>query len=356
MGGEVVRLDVLHVDRLLNLRDLVQLAAVVHDVGVLADGLAVGLEVHHVHFVEAHQRHEQADVRLGELVSRDVAVGGQDRFAAVERSEELREGRLVGALRLGEAAPVHAVVDARVDPLVDRVDRVAEPLRIDVEVRVLGHSAFVEGRVEHADDLRALVAHDGLGLLVPEHRHGVLAAGVVGQLVEITHGGSAVDAVGNHAGDLEFAEAENVRERRVVRRSEHPAGVLVRIRPGPLPGRVHNAEADDVLQALQVHGGQAPIRPRARIRDVQVVAIFLGRIGVGAGLDDIAVDGVYALEGTVLTALVESRARLVRRHESGLEAARQWSGAESGARAKSTGAASGDGQICKQSARTAHGS
>mmetsp|Transcript_7501 Transcript_7501/g.21811 ORF Transcript_7501/g.21811 Transcript_7501/m.21811 type:complete len:209 (-) Transcript_7501:674-1300(-) len=153
VAREVVHLDVLHVDGLADLRDLVELAAVVHDVRVLADGLAVGLEVDDVDLVEAHERHEEADVRLGELVAGDVALARQDVFDAVQGAEELCEGRLVGVLGRGEAAAVYAVVDGRVDPLVHGVDLRAQVLRVQVQLRVLAQTVLVEGAVKHADDL-----------------------------------------------------------------------------------------------------------------------------------------------------------------------------------------------------------
>ncbi len=46
------------------------------------------------------------------------------------------EGRLIGALALREAAAVHAVVDVRVDPLVQAVDRAPQRLRVQVKTRL----------------------------------------------------------------------------------------------------------------------------------------------------------------------------------------------------------------------------
>lgn len=68
MGSEVVRLDVVDVGGGLELRDLVQLAHVVLDVGELADGSLAALEVDDVDFIEADECHVESDVCFGDAV------------------------------------------------------------------------------------------------------------------------------------------------------------------------------------------------------------------------------------------------------------------------------------------------
>mmetsp|Transcript_8255 Transcript_8255/g.31040 ORF Transcript_8255/g.31040 Transcript_8255/m.31040 type:complete len:236 (-) Transcript_8255:268-975(-) len=234
-------------DRPLDGGNLEELAAVVHEMRVFANRLPVRLEIHDIHFVEADERHEQAHVCLRQLVACDVPLPGQDVLAAIQRSEEVHEGRLVGLLGAGEATAVDAVVDAGIDPGVDGVDLLLQVLRAQVELGVLAEAILVERRVEHADDLRALVADDAPGLLVPEHGHGVHSAGVLGQVVQLANSACSVHRVGNEAVHGELAEAEHAGQRRVRGSPEDPAGVVIPVRPRPLPRWVHHAEADDVL-------------------------------------------------------------------------------------------------------------
>ena len=55
---------------------------------------------------------------------------------------------------------------------IHRVNLLSQGLRVEVELGVLGE--LVEGVVEHAYNVSALVVYDALGLLVPQHRHRIL--------------------------------------------------------------------------------------------------------------------------------------------------------------------------------------
>jgi len=60
------------------------------------------------------------------------------------------EARFVSLLGSGKAAAIDAVVDILVDDSVDRVDRRAERLRVEIECRI---AKLIELRIQHADDL-----------------------------------------------------------------------------------------------------------------------------------------------------------------------------------------------------------
>ena len=60
------------------------------------------------------------------------------------------EARLVSLLGSGKAAAIDAVVDILIDHGVDRVDRSAERLRVEIECRI---AKVVELAIQHADDL-----------------------------------------------------------------------------------------------------------------------------------------------------------------------------------------------------------
>ena len=63
-------------------------------------------------------------------------------------------------------------VDGVVHPLVELIDLLAEGLGIEVDLSLIRRELVIERCVEHADDLGALVVHNCLLLLVPEHGHG----------------------------------------------------------------------------------------------------------------------------------------------------------------------------------------
>ena len=70
----VVRLDVIHVDRLGDARLLVEVAEIGGKVGVVGDAIQVALEVAYVDGIKAHYRREQAPVGLRDGVARQVPL------------------------------------------------------------------------------------------------------------------------------------------------------------------------------------------------------------------------------------------------------------------------------------------
>jgi len=71
-----VDLNVVHFDRLLDIRDLPDVAAIPEDVGVFPDSFRITLEVDCIHLIITDQCHEESDVRKSELVAtQEVLVG-----------------------------------------------------------------------------------------------------------------------------------------------------------------------------------------------------------------------------------------------------------------------------------------
>mmetsp|Transcript_17259 Transcript_17259/g.45379 ORF Transcript_17259/g.45379 Transcript_17259/m.45379 type:complete len:208 (+) Transcript_17259:542-1165(+) len=159
---------------------------------------------------------------------------------------------------------------------------------------MLGH--LVEGRVQQLEDVHRLVRHELPGLLVEERRRRERAARVAGFRVDVADGGRAGRVRNQSVVAIIRAVAERVRERRVARGAVDPAAVRVLrvVRSSALPGGVHDRERDGVLEALEVEHGESAGGPRARERDVKVVAPRLGLDCVGAVL------GRMAHVGTVL--------------------------------------------------------
>src|SRR5690606_22123421 len=96
------------------------------------------------------------------------------------------------------AGPVDAIVDIRIDPLIELVNGVAQRRRVEIE-RIAGQR--IERRVENTDDLRRFVVDDPALLPVPQHWHSY-PAGVVWRVcgVEFTMKAEPVDRVASAAG------------------------------------------------------------------------------------------------------------------------------------------------------------
>jgi hypothetical protein len=87
---------------------------------------------------------------------------------------------VVRGLCRGEAGLVDSVIDQMVHPLVHLVDVAAEGGRVETPARSvsllqLRRQQVIEFGIHHADNLAALVVHDGFGLGIPEHGDGIAA-------------------------------------------------------------------------------------------------------------------------------------------------------------------------------------
>ena len=221
-----------------------------------------------VHRVEPGQGHPQPHIGLGERVTEQVTPGGQPLVQVIQGGEQAGHRAVVGLLRGGEPAPVHAVVDGGVDPLVERVD--LRPQRGGVEVeRRAGPAAELRAQVD--GEVGEVVADDPAGLLVPQHRHrDVPVVAGFGRLVGLPEQGEAVDRIWRVAGAV----------------PEGPAA--------PVPDRVDHRHRHHVLQAQQRPDDGRAVRPRAGERDVQVVAAGLSGVAGGPVRAHPALERVHA--------------------------------------------------------------
>ena len=129
-----------------------------------------------IHRVESNDCGEQTDIRFGQVFPRQVTVRPQQLLQSIQFGEQSIKRFFISLLRCGKPRTVHAVVDRRINPLVQRIDLAAQWCRVEVQV-VAGQC--VERAIEHADDFRRFIVDDALLLFVPQHRYGD-AAGVVG--------------------------------------------------------------------------------------------------------------------------------------------------------------------------------
>lgn len=127
-----------------------------------ADIPDVAFEMLLVHGVEAHDRHVQAHIRLGDFVAEVIRPrGGSEVFLrAVEGLEEGGDGGFVDVLVAADAAFVDAVVDVVVGPLVCLFDLGAEGFGEEVHGCVVGGEEGVEFGVHHADYFAGFVVDD----------------------------------------------------------------------------------------------------------------------------------------------------------------------------------------------------
>ncbi len=133
MAVIIVLLGVLQVDRVLHARHLEEVAHIGPEIGVVGDPPTVALEVADIDGVEADERGEEPPVGLRQAVAHQEALLVELAVELVERVEERAERLFVGLLRLGEAGAIDAVVDGRVDDIVDGVDVAAQLFGIEVE-------------------------------------------------------------------------------------------------------------------------------------------------------------------------------------------------------------------------------
>ncbi len=85
--------------------------------------------------IKADQSGEQPPIGLRQPVADEITLAGQPAVEFVERLEQPRERLLIGLLVTGEAGTVDAVIVARLDRLVDGVDRAAQGLGVEIEIR-----------------------------------------------------------------------------------------------------------------------------------------------------------------------------------------------------------------------------
>src|SRR5262249_14005900 len=145
-----------------------------------------------------------------------------------------------------------------------------------IEIAIVAGNAF-ELAVEHADDLGGFVVDDALRLSVPQRRHRDLAS---------------IALVGRGIGLVQVMEAIDG-----IRRAIRKRGIALECPALLLETRDGVGDRDRLLELLQRAIDQGAMRPRAAVRDVEVVAARLGlEAGRAVGRDAIAKPAVGAAE------------------------------------------------------------
>lgn len=281
----IVLLDMLKLRRILERRAIpVQLSHPLMNRRISRSNIPdITLEVLNIHGIESNDRRVQSDVNLCDLVAEVVWTrrAREVLFHFIEGFEELRDCFLVGVLCRSEAGLVNTVVDVVVRPLVDFVNLALEILRQQIHVLVLVCHQLIKLVVKHTNDLRTLIVHDPLRLLIVQSRHGEPSL-VVRVLLKV-----------------DLAQVCEIRVLWVWDRvlawdilplfSEAPPLLQHLI--------MHTREGDDVFEALELTHNQCAMCPRTGIADVDVVAGFLcWELCAWLAGDEVAEGGLLTLE------------------------------------------------------------
>ncbi len=153
-----------HVHSICHTRGLVQVTRIGPEVWVIYQPFAIAFEMQVIDRIKPHQCGEQPPIGLCLRVAHHITMGREPVFVPVQRVKQRHNGGVIGALRGGKTAFVDTVVYVAVDALVDLFDGVTVTGWPEIGC-VAGD--VVKRAVEHADDFRAFVGHDGVLLLVP---------------------------------------------------------------------------------------------------------------------------------------------------------------------------------------------
>lgn len=176
-----------------------------------ADVANVALEVLDVDSIEANDRCVEANIELGQLVTKVERTAGFGKIllCAVKRLEQSLNVLFVSFLCAGnksvndrndcksrircKARLVNTVVDVVVSPFISLFDLLLEIGRQEIDLLELLREEIIESVVEHSNDLAALIVDDALLLFVVECRYGEAALVVLVVCeVDITKMGVAI--------------------------------------------------------------------------------------------------------------------------------------------------------------------
>mmetsp|Transcript_23898 Transcript_23898/g.40064 ORF Transcript_23898/g.40064 Transcript_23898/m.40064 type:complete len:250 (+) Transcript_23898:576-1325(+) len=194
-------------------------------------------------------------------------------LSSVQYRKEIFLSSVVCFLRSCKAALVHAVVDL-VRPDVDFIDSFSKGFWVEVQGGVL--RPLIEIGIQEAYNLSTLVVHHRPLLLVPQYRHSVLAGGVSCDIIQVTHELAVLNSIWYTIFSRKRATllcSCNCRDFSRIHKLPSAMDVALHVWTRRGPSRMHNRNSDDILQTLHVNHSQGPVRPRARVCNVEVIAM-----------------------------------------------------------------------------------
>lgn len=239
-------LDVVEIGGGAETRDLIEVTGISPQVLELGEPLPIAVEGAVVSGVEAHQRHPQAHVGIGDVVTQQEAAGGEPLLNTVQGREEFLIGLLVGLLGAGEATAVDAIVDRGEDMLVEGIDLLA--LLDRVEIGGVGGLQRSPLHLEVGGELRVVIVDHLASRDLDDGRQG---------------GAAGEPWVSRQVCLTQLVDAEHRVE---------AGGVEVELPPVLAADRVDHTDADGSLQPQHLSHDQLPMRPRAQLADDEAVA------------------------------------------------------------------------------------
>jgi hypothetical protein len=122
VAGEIMILDVIHVDRFRYTWNLVQITRVSPQAGVLGQTFFIGLEVVVVNRIKTDQSGKQTPVGFGYPISEQITPFRQPVFQLIKGTEQALIGGIISLLGSGESGTVDTIIDRVVNRPVNGVN------------------------------------------------------------------------------------------------------------------------------------------------------------------------------------------------------------------------------------------
>src|SRR5690606_28703913 len=129
----VALLDVVDIHRVADPRQVEHPLHIGGEIGVFGEAPQIALEQAMIGRVEADKGDEQTNVGLGKGWSKQERTFGQKRLHLVQHGEHAAIGLVIGDLGSGKTRAVDAVVERRIDAIVERVYAVAKGARVKID-------------------------------------------------------------------------------------------------------------------------------------------------------------------------------------------------------------------------------
>jgi len=122
VAGEIMILDVIHVDRFRYTWNLVQITRVSPQVGVLGQTFFIGLEVVVVNRIKTDQSGKQTPVGFSDPISEQITPFRQPVFQLTKGTEQALIGGIISLLGSSESGTVDTIIDRVVNRPVNGVN------------------------------------------------------------------------------------------------------------------------------------------------------------------------------------------------------------------------------------------
>lgn len=123
----------IEVHRFTDARPIQHAAAEGAQIGIIRKPAQIAFEDAVIGDVEAHQRYKKPDIALGGMIGEEKRPALELLLDPVEAGKDIGKGFLIGDLRGGETGAVDAVVEIRIDAIVESIDLGARLRRVKID-------------------------------------------------------------------------------------------------------------------------------------------------------------------------------------------------------------------------------